>query len=188
MSIFTGCASFYQSSEVISEHKVLTRPLAMSVKITKFTFLENAEQVDQEIYDEVQKDTLNSIKNVYSKDPSFRLVDIDSPNQDIFIEIELIKKYQSATFMKVLSGLTLYIIPRRSQENIIYSTKFYNKDRELLGQVELSDELITWRHILLAPLWPFLTSYNSSYLKVLEYITQQVIEISKQDSYFINIK
>ena len=182
-----GCASFYQTERVTEKIFSPLKTLSLSVSLVDLDYKENDKNVDKEDYNEVKQDSLKKIKEVFQDNPKFNLVDVDSPKKDIIIEVELRKKYESSLTMQIVSGMTLYLIPRRSSEDILYTARFYDSKRNLLGVVELSDQLVTWRHILLIPFWPFMSSYHQSFLTIVKTMTQNALEMAVKDYYFTTI-
>lgn len=159
---------------------------------TSITFkrfeVKNNSKLDNEGMTEVRrKEVLALIEKAYKESKLFNIVDEDSPNKDMSIEVDISKNFSSSSGMKWVTALTLYLVPRKTVEEITVTTRFLDKKGELVGMVEKIDKAITWHQFFMIFALPFSSTPSSV-------VTETILDLNKasildafEDGYFKDI-
>lgn len=193
MSVLFSCASWrkndtsYLGTESSEEELQTDTKLKVSVKLKSYSYLENGKAVEKEDLDTATKITSESIQKVYDESKLFNIVDVDSPGKDVSVEIEVQRSFSSSMTSKVLSAVTFYLVPRKTEQEIVYTSRFFDKEGKLIGIVEYKDSVITWRQFFMLFVWPFSSSSESVYQSMILDFTHRAIVEANQDGYFVDL-
>ncbi len=158
----------------------------ISLKIKKYEFYDNEELDKEESSETERKKAYALIEEAYKKSGYVNLVSEDSPSREMSVEIELVRKNNTSMKLAVLSAITLFLVPRRSGEEITLTTRFFNKKGELVGMVEKVDEVVTWWQTLMIFASPFMYPGSAKKETLIDLNRATLIE-AKSDGYFIDI-
>lgn len=193
ISILFSCASWRKNDTSYlgtksSEEEIQTdNKLKISLKLKSYTYLENGKPIEKEEIEKANRLTSNSIQGVYEESKLFNIVDVDSPGKDVSVELEVQRSFKSSMTSKVLSALTLYLIPRKTEQEIVYTSRFFDKEGKLIGIVEYKDSVITWRQFFMLFVWPFSNSSETVYESMIQDFTHRAIVEANQDGYFVDL-
>lgn len=188
---FTSCASWRaEETSIVSTFpetiKSEVKLPNVSISLKRYDFFDGEKLDKDEMTEEQRLEILKSIETIYSESKLFNLVDIDSPNKDMSIEVNVSRKVKSSTFFSVLTAMTLYLIPRRVIEEITITTRFLDRRGELVGMVEKNDSIITWHQLFMLFVLPFGPPGSVKHETILDLNRSTILE-AHSDSYFIDI-
>ncbi len=158
----------------------------ISFKLKKYEYFDN------DVLDKEKSSTQNMaqvskmVEDVYKDSNIFNMVDEDSPNKEMSIEVEITRKHKAGIGMTVVSALTLFLVPRGVSEEIVVTTRFLNKKGELIGMVEKNDDIVTWYQTFMLFATPFMYP-NSIKTETIKDLNRASLIEAHSDGYFIDI-
>lgn len=164
-----------------------TKPPKISLSLKRLEIKENNEIQHDEINEESRKIVLKQIEKAYRESGLFEIVDEDSPNKDMSVEVEVQRHFVGSTIMKFLTTLSVYLVPRRTSEELIITTKFLDKKNVLVGMVEKSESLITWHQFFMLFALPFSNTPSSVLDNAMVDLNRATLIDAFQDGLFVDI-
>lgn len=174
------------SAELTAEQtKSIVKP-HVSLTFKQYEVYSNGKLQPGDMTEDDKAQVQKHIELSYKDSPLFTLVDNDSPNKDMSIEVSVARRFKSNITMTVLNVVTLFMIPRKTTEEVIVTTRFLDKEGILVGMVEKSDEVIVWHQFFMLFAMPF--SLQSGVLDEL-YVDLNKASLleAHNDGYFIDI-
>lgn len=137
-------------TDLVAQRKVIKTSL--NLKLYEYY---SGGQLDKEKTADSREQTFQLGLVAFKEAALFNFVDQSSPNKEMSVEISVIRKKESNLALDILTAATLYLIPKRTNEEITVSAKFFNKKGELLGMVEKQDTVIMWHQTFMIFALPF---------------------------------
>jgi hypothetical protein len=158
-----------------------------SISFKRFEVKNNSKLDNEGMAEERRKEVLALIETAYKESKLFNIVDEDSPNKDMSIEVDITTHFSGGTGMKWLTALTLYLVPRKTVEEITVTTRFLDKKGELVGMVEKIDKAITWHQLFMIFALPFSSTPNTVVTETILDLNKASIMDAFEDGYFTDI-
>ncbi len=159
----------------------------VSIVLKRFEILENSVLDKEETNRDNEKEVNALVEKAYKDAKIFDIVDEDSPNKDMSIEIEVTRNHIGSSGMKYATALTLYLFPRKAIERITITTRFLDKKGELAGMVEKVEDAITWHQFFMVFAFPFSSTPNNVATEAIIDLNRATIIDAFQDGYFVDI-
>lgn len=162
------------------------KPINISLSLNLYEVYKDGELIQDKNLTSLQTEILSKIQKIYGENKIFNVVDTDSPSRELSIEISVTRTIESSLFRSFLTILSLYLIPKRTNEEIIVTTKFIDKKGMLVGMVEKKEIVEVWHQLFLIFALPFNipSSVNSETLLDLNRAT---IYDAFSDGFFIDL-
>lgn len=190
--IFTSCAAWrVEETQPLNTFpkslKIDNKKPKTSITFKKFDVTYNGVIEKDELTQEKRAMISSLVEKAYKASGIFNIVDEDSPNKDMSIEIDITKKISGSPTMRWVTALTLYLVPRQVVEEITVTTRFLDKKGELVGMVEKIDKAVTWHQFFMIFALPFSSTPNSVVVNTVEDLNKATIVDAFQDGYFVDI-
>lgn len=187
---FSGCAAWRAGD--VGEVNKLPQDLVAEKKVFKASLqlklyeYHMGEELDKDKSESTKAEALELSKKAYKESGLFEIVDQDSPNKQISIEMSIIRKKESSLTSDILTAATLYLIPKSTNEEITVSTKFFNKSGELIGMVEKKDTVVIWHQTFMIFAFPF--NYPSTVKEeMITDLSRSIILEAITEGYFVEL-
>ena len=187
----TSCAAWRaeETSEVGHFPKDLdemTRTVNTSLSLNLYEVFSDG-KLDTEESSDTEKAKIHELTMMaYSESKLFNLVDKDSPNSQMSIEVNIVRKRERSLFRTVLSALTLYLIPKRTNEEIVVTTKFIDKKGILVGMVEKTETIVVWHQFFMLFAFPFSIPSTITEEAIID-LSRATILDAFSDGYFVEL-
>lgn len=158
--VMTSCAA-WRSQDVVrvenfkGEVQSQERKLKTHVKLSLYEVSVNNELDKDEMSSDKLKQVLSLSKKAYDEAGIFDLVEGDSPNKELVVDISILRKKESSLTSDILTAATLYLVPKRTNEEITVTTKFLDNKGELIGMVEKVETVVVWHQFFMLFALPF---------------------------------
>lgn len=188
---FTSCAAWRTKdfnsvtpypSKAESDYK---KP-QVSINFRTYDVLDNGELDKAQMSKTEKKQVYDIITSSYKDSELFILVDDDSPNKELTIEVSIVRQNSSSLTMSILTALSLYLIPKRTTEVITISTKFFDKSDALIGMVEKTDSVVVWHQFFMLFAMPFSAPWSVKDETLTQLNKSTIVEASS-DGLFVDI-
>lgn len=160
--------------------------ISASIELKLYEFYVGDELRPNESTREYSSKFYKLTRDVYKDVKFFDIVDANSPNKELKIEISLIRKRESNLLTDVLTGMSLYLIPKRTNERITLITKYFDKQGELVGMVEKVETVVMWHQLFMLFALPFNIPNNVIDDTVLDLSRSSLLE-AYNDGYFVEL-
>jgi hypothetical protein len=159
----------------------------VSISFKSFEVKLNSDLDESEMTKDKKKEILDLIETAYKQSNLFNIVDVDSPNKDMSIEVDISKNFTASSSMRWVTALTLYLVPRKTIDEITVTTRFLDQKGELVGMVEKIDQAITWHQFFMIFALPFTSTPNSVVRDTIIDLNKATIIDAFEDGYFVEI-
>ena len=187
---FFSCASSYQNDYpdyVLSKRQSRdVHSLAVLFKVNNFNMVVNNVILDKsnEDYIEQKGIAFSALEEEVEEVSSLKFIGESGNKADLYIHFDIDRRFSSNQFWKYFTPFTLYILPRRTEEKIRVSVRYYDRHLNLIGMTEHNDSLIRWMHLSLVLLYPFSDSYNQAFASLMKSIFRESLSEAYQKKYF----
>lgn len=147
-----GCAGFREGGvDPITQFPHSAKKASLALNIDHATILNGNRMTNENVRTTLKEKFLER----YKKSSLFSDIETSSYDTDYTLDIQWENYGEMNTFLSVLTGLTLYIIPSSSQDTNIVKAKLINNKTKKVAEVAFHDSVTMWQEILLLPLTVF---------------------------------
>lgn len=188
--LFFSCASSFQKDYprrtlVKSPNReIYTKTVLFKINNFIMALEKTALSESSEEFREQKKIAFNALKDEIDNISSLKFIGDSGNKADLYIHFDVDRQFSSNQFWKYFTPFTLYLLPRRTEEKVRLSVRYYDGNLNMIGMTEHDDFLIRWMHISLILLYPFSDSYNQAFESLLKGSFRKSLLEAYQKNYF----